>query len=602
LLLGEQRVRIENRSRGPLLSALFVGKMQLGRSLFDGTAPRIAAALLLGLPLLFADGGGSDSLSGHGIAWPVRPGQAAQEKAVAGHEVAVTLKLVQVYVADKKGRPVLGLKKGDFVIRDNGKAQRVTDFESHVMSIPALGKEAAPDNIAPTPLEPPRSLMPRKFFLFFDFAYNNPRGLRKAKEAALHFIDTQLIPSDEVGVLSFSGMQRLQLWDYLTADHARVREVVEAFGMKSISGRVDNLQQKYYEAITAQNPLDAGAWGKATLKGNEKSLPDMGSKPDWDKKPDLVHWKFSEKGELHALMFADRVKDLALALRYIPGQKSIVLLSSGVPYSLIYGVQAPYGDGRVGDFGESLLRQRYDDMLRELSASNCVIYALDTEEPGAAIKTDLRAMGIFTLQEITSATGGKYFGNINKYAEHIEKIQNMTGCYYVLGYYIDEEWDGAFHEIEVEVARPGCKVHAQKGYHNPKLFREYNELERMLHLVDLALTEEPVLQRSVRFSLTASPGPPDGKANLLLSAELPLEKISAVLEGKYEIVGIIFDRAGNAVALKREERTSAGKSPLNADYRLDFRVAPGSYECRLIIRNLETGGSAVGGTSISLER
>jgi len=582
------------------LSALITAGKERGKSGLNRLAPRIAAGLLLGLALL----GGGESLSGTArrAFSQVLPDKTPQEKVTAGQEVAVTLKLVQVYVADKNGQPVLHLKKEDFIIRDNGKAQKITEFESHVLTIPSPGKEPAPETVAPTPLELPRSLMPRKFFLFFDFAYNNPRGLLKAKEAALHFIDTQLIPSDEVGVLSFSGMQRLQLWDYLSTDHARVREVVEAFGLKTLSGRVDNLQEKYYEAITAQNPLDAGAWGKATLKGNEKRLPDMGAKPDWDQKPDLVHWKFSEKGEFHALMFADRVKDLALALRYIPGQKNIVFLSSGVPYSLIYGIQAPYGDGRVGDFGETLLKQRYEDMLKELSASSCVIYALDTEEPGASMKKDLRTMGVYTLQKITSATGGKYFGNINKYSEHIEKIQNMTSCYYVLGYYIDEEWDGAFHEIEVEALRPGCKVHAQRGYHNPKLFREYNELERMLHLVDLALNEEPVLQRPLRFSLTALPGRPDSKTSLVLSADLPLEGIADILKGKYEIIGIIFDPAGNTVALKREERTSSALPAGHSAYRAEFNLAPGAYECRLIIRNLETGSSAVGGTSARIDK
>src|SRR4030042_1754304 len=65
-----------------------------------------------------------------------------------------------------------------------------------------------------TPLSPPRSLMPRKFFLFFDFAYNNPKGIIKAKETALHFIDSRLQPTDEVGVLSYSALENLALWEY----------------------------------------------------------------------------------------------------------------------------------------------------------------------------------------------------------------------------------------------------------------------------------------------------------------------------------------------------------------------------------------------------
>jgi len=37
-------------------------------------------------------------------------------------------------------------------------------------------------------IPPPRELLNRKFFLLFDFAYNNAKGILKAKQAALHFI------------------------------------------------------------------------------------------------------------------------------------------------------------------------------------------------------------------------------------------------------------------------------------------------------------------------------------------------------------------------------------------------------------------------------
>lgn len=531
-----------------------------------------------------------------------QPGQQQQEKTAIRHEVVVTLKLVQVFVVDKKGNPVLDLRKEDFLIHDNGKIQAISEFERHALKLPSPESETRPVSLEATPLQPPRDLMPRKFIFLFDFAYNNPRGIVKAKEAALHFIDSQLRPTDEVGVLSYSGMGGLQLWEYLTSDHPKVRDVVEAFGLKKASGRVDNLQEKYYEAVTGQNPADAAGWGKATLRGDEKSLPDMAVKPDLEGKPGMKQWVFSEKGELHALMFADRLRDLALALRYVPGQKSVVFLSSGVPYSLIYGIQAPYGDGRFGSFGESLLKQRYEDMLKELAASNCIVYALDTEEIGASLKKDLRTMGAFTLQKISSSTGGKYFGNINQYEKHIEKIQNLTGCYYVLGYSIDEKGDGAFHQLKVEVVQPGCEVHAQKGYYSPKPFREYSALEKMLHLVDLALNEDPVFQVPVRFSVATLSCPPDKRANLCLAAEFALEKIQEVLPGKFEIVSIIFDDRGNTVELKREVKTAAEFPKASVIHQADFRLAPGTYECRVIIRNLETGRAAVGGTSVRIER
>jgi hypothetical protein len=300
-------------------------------------------------------------------------------------------------------------------------------------------------------------------------------------------------------------------------------------------------------------------------------------------------------------MFADRIKDLALALRYVPGQKNIIFLSSGVPYSLIYGVQAPYGDIRFGSFGNSLLRERYEDMLRELTASNCIIYALDTEDAGAGLRKETRTMGVFSLQKMTGATGGKYFGNINRYDDHIERIQGLTGGYYVLGYSVGEKWDGAYHRIKVEVGRPGCEVLAQRGYYNPKLFKDFSEVERLLHLVDLALNEEPHFETPVRFPVAREACSPDGKSNLCLMVEPPLDDVGEILQGRCEIVGIVFDEKGNTVELKRRELKAAGRPEEKRTHSFDFAVPPGSYECRIILRNLETGKAAVGGVAVSVE-
>jgi len=51
------------------------------------------------------------------------------------HQVVVTLKLIQVYVTDKKGHPVTDLSSEDFIIYDNGKVQTITEFEKHIVQI-----------------------------------------------------------------------------------------------------------------------------------------------------------------------------------------------------------------------------------------------------------------------------------------------------------------------------------------------------------------------------------------------------------------------------------------------------------------------------------
>ena len=115
---------------------------------------------------------------------------------------------MQVYVTDKSGQPVTDLEKSDFELFDNKKRKTITDFEKHNLSL----LESKPDSPQSAEAASQSKKMNRKFFFFFDFAFNNPRGTRESKKIALHFIDTQLQPTDEIGILSYSLLQLLQLF------------------------------------------------------------------------------------------------------------------------------------------------------------------------------------------------------------------------------------------------------------------------------------------------------------------------------------------------------------------------------------------------------
>ncbi|MGB7297353.1 MAG: VWA domain-containing protein, partial [Candidatus Aminicenantales bacterium] len=501
-----------------------------------------------------------------------------QEQTQLRHEVKVTLKLIQVYVTDKKGNPVIDLTKDDFIVYDEGQEQSLTEFERHLLRLPGE-KEEIPPEVVETQVPPGRDLMPRKFLLFFDFAFNNAIGIEKARKAALHFIETQVQPQDEVGILSYSAMKSLKLHEFLTTDHHKVREVVKGFRMEQIAGRVNDFEAEYWQAVAGQNPLDASKSGGVFGSNKEEA--------------ERLRRDREESGS-QTLHFAQKMTDLAKALRYIPGHKHIVFFSSGVPYSIIYGVQVAYGRPDMSDWGNPVLRFKYEDMLKELSAANCSVFPLDTQELRGMIDRDTSMRGSYTLQKMAGATGGKYFGNINFYEQHIEKIQDLTGCYYVLGYYVDDTWDGAYHEVKVEVNRRGLRVHAQKGYFNPKPFPECSDLEKMLHLVDLALSEEPLFQTPVRFPLEVVPCPAGNKGNLCISAKVPVEKIRDVLAGKAEFVAVIFDGKGDIAALSRNEKETYTLTEELFSFGAAFSLSPGTYQCRLIIRNLETGRGSVG--------
>jgi len=154
--------------------------------------------------------------------------QSRKEQEELRHEVKVTLKLIQVYITDKKGDPVTDLKKEDFTLYDNGKLQKIIGFEKHFLALPVKEKDTAPEEEKKPESEQDLSpQMNRKFFFLFDAIRNLPYNINKSKIAALHFLDTQLKPTDEVAVLSFHRVKFLILHQYLTTDHEKVRRVIK---------------------------------------------------------------------------------------------------------------------------------------------------------------------------------------------------------------------------------------------------------------------------------------------------------------------------------------------------------------------------------------
>ena len=193
----------------------------MARGRHRGPLPRILTGLPLCFVLLFAASG----------------------QAPLQHEVTVTLKLIQVFVTGPDGKPALGLDRSDFVLTDNGKPQTVTDFESHVLAVPAAERAVAVAAPAPVPVPAGEApLLSRKFIFLIDYVRNVFEGVQKAKAAALDFLETKVGPDDEVGLFTLSPVSGLTLYEYLTTDHDKVRAKIKKLrefvggGGASVSG------------------------------------------------------------------------------------------------------------------------------------------------------------------------------------------------------------------------------------------------------------------------------------------------------------------------------------------------------------------------------
>jgi len=299
-------------------------------------------------------------------------------------------------------------------------------------------------------------------------------------------------------------------------------------------------------------------------------------------------------GRIVSSNFIWSMQSLAQALRYVQGRKVILLYSTGLHPAYL-------GRGVYFSSGNSDLGREYEQLCRQLSDANASVFPVDTEDNSYLAITDFHK-GAVSLQEIASKTGGQYTGTIYAAPDHIEKIETLTAAYYVLGYPVPESWDGKYHEIKVKVKRPGCRVIFQPGYFNQKPFSSFSELEKKIHLVDVALSPRPLSGEPVRFAMEAQIKSPAPANNIRLIARLRLEELGEVVGLRVEAVSLLFDQLDQIVDSRRVEldltKPEYRQKPFSIQSELSAN--PGTYKCRLVVRNMETGKSAVAAASVTI--
>jgi VWFA-related protein len=512
------------------------------------------------------------------------------------YEVSVVLKLVQVFVTNSKGIPITDLSASDFEVWDNGVITKITDFEkpqqvakSTLSSVEGLAQKAAIPTRAPVPK------LARKFYLIFDFFRNDAPGIKRARNAALSFVD-RLQPTDEIAVLLFSPNRGMILREALTNDHKKIKTAIETFR-----------DAPYFSSLLAKStdashPPLAGEDDKLNAEDSEEEMQNSNTMA-----VDLERIVFN---------FIGSMTDLAKALGPVSGFKNVMLYSAGLSYALVYGKATQmfadrinrgiYGDDPA-DFAELLMKAKtgslfvepFQAMIKEFASANCPLYAINTEGNRSLVNAR-RLRGMDSLKNFSEQTGGKYFSDA-EYREVIaDSVDNITRSFYTLGYPVKETWDGRFHELEVKVKRPGLQVHAQRGYFSPKPFRELSDFEKRLQLLDLALSEDEHSGSSGIVPMTAlQVGGGSGK-NCLSLCGIGAGPIRDIAGNKVEILQVVLDGQHTIVAGRRAEMNLSSMPSKDAWFYEFFALKPGTYRCRTVVRNLETGEAAVGSAPLTI--
>ena len=469
------------------------------------------------------------------------------------HEVRVALKLVQVIVTDRRGRPVLDLGPADFEIRDNGKIVATTVFEKHFLP---SAEDAAVERpgVRPTPPIGGREAGPaetgRKFFILIDVQQSDVIGYGQAKKAALHFLNTRIVPGDEVGVLSFQARRGLIMHAFLSRDYAHIEKIIK--DIRAIPGYGgEGLVTDPYEKE------DAAAF----LLDLEMAPLNPGA----------------DEAAARRMAYVGILRELAKALRSVPGTKNIVFFSAGYARSTLES--------------DVLFQKAFEDMAKEFAASSSPVFTVDVMGL-RAVGTPLEARGDHSLKTLSADSGGRFFADVARVEDVAAGIQGVTANYYVLGYSIGEEWDGRRHEIEVSVKREGCLVSAPSGYFSPKPFADFTDFEKQIHLYDAVFNEHPQFETPVELSAALLPWRDETGSHLLFLTELPWTGLPDVVLPQAELFSVLLDAENRIVKMKRGEFAAPDVEKKRAFYYEVSSPPPGVAGSIFLIRNTVTGHTA----------
>ncbi len=535
--------------------------------------------------------------------------------------VRVTTRLVQVnvIVRDKKGEPVTGLKREDFVLQDNGKDQPIRLFAMESVKA-AKSATARPANLF-TNRPDLDAEIPSLTVILIDGLNTRIEDQIYAKAQLTKFLQ-QLAPSDRVALYTMGG--RLRLIHDFSNDTASLLKTVASYqttGSRSI------------EAARAEEPairVEARDPFAATMQQFANGM--------------------QEALEATANLYtATRIVDslraiegIANRLAGVPGRKSLIWLSGGFPLRI--GLSNAGLNINYRNFAPDMERTS-----RAVSNANLAIYPVDARglmtpqgaseslsaastagavrnpNLGPAIRPGTPGIDLagrieeqasnaaldarFTMNELAERTGGRAFYETNDINRAIRRAVDDGQVSYVLAYAPNhEQWNGQFRELKVKVNKPGLEIQHRRGYIAfPEEKHDDNDRRAALGKAASSPVTSSVLGLKVRYI----PGP-QPEAPITLGLEMDPKEIGfEQKEGRYAgflDLFFVMRTAEGQVLLSEHQPADLTLAPKDYESMLKtgigisarFQMPPSTAQIRVVVRDMATG--AVGSLDIPVKK
>jgi VWFA-related protein len=412
--------------------------------------------------------------------------------------------VVGVVVRDSTGRVLGNLGKDDFTLLDNGKPQVISEFSVEQLSAPAVATQAAAEK-APKPVAgveaPTVSAAPwpvsRQVALYFDDLHMSIRDVGQSRAAADRYFVSALGPQDRVAIFTSSGIGELEF----TEDRPKLHEALFRLRARSKTLPTANtcpeigeyqaylmtqLQDPTANKVAAGEATNCDCGSSNTIKGpdilsNSGVAPapgrESGSSAECEagavRRASFEAWQVWQLSDLQSKDALARLADVVRRLGAMPGQRNLVLVSSGF---LAATHQLEVEKIIDGALRSSVVMNALDAKGLYTYApreGNPIPYVLTPTPDLGAKKSTIEQLGLTVAREVlgtlAAATGGTFFTNSNDLDEGFRTVGALPEAYYVLTFSPqDLKPDGAFHRLKVLVnSREAVTIQARRGYLAP---------------------------------------------------------------------------------------------------------------------------------------
>jgi VWFA-related protein len=405
--------------------------------------------------------------------------------------------LVDVVVRDRKGHPVLDLTADDFDVAEDNVPQKIDTF-TRVSRGSGIGVGVAwksRERVAATARATAGATsadtdLPDDATTALVFDHLSSESLRLAQRATLGYVPVSGESAVRVGV--FATDPGVRVMQAFTTDRSLVRRAVARI-VPSGTAAEEQKAERAEELTDRRRELDAqaqsaagGALGTGVALARNATV--IGER---ETQLQLIQTELNMLRSFDNLDRAHKGYDTTAALlavvqqlSYLPGRKTVVFFSEGLPVSpalsarLDYVIDVAnranvtaYAIDAKGLQSKSLLTNARREMsdFAEQRLNQITSGSDRTEQPLTMaferVEDTLKLDSRTGLARLAEETGGFLVEQTNDLSSAFRRIDEDNEFHYLLTYApTNGDFDGKFRAIQVRVRRPAVQVFARKGY------------------------------------------------------------------------------------------------------------------------------------------